>query len=500
MTIRSVLGPWAVIATGGLLFGYMIGINSNVVTEGQLLCPDGAEEAAGKWSAYGYNQCYKVSKFGEGVLSSLSLIGASLSTLFCFRYADDMGRKLEVQVASGLYLLGSAIAAGSPALPGIVAGLFTFGLGIGFAMHAAPIYIAEISPADIRGTLVSAKEGAIVFGIFLGFLSGACFATFGSIGWRYMIGCASIFAIIMLCGIKNVPESPRFLALELSRGTTSVENVGAALRYYRGDSTADEVANELRTLLLVDSLDERQVLVPKNTSRNQVDLLGAFRYPWPLMIGCGLCFWQQITGQPSVLYFATNIFKSAGYGASAEMQSLAVGLVKVLATLFTVWRVDEYGRRLLLLVGIGMMIVALAMVGTSFLNIKCLEPGVSVSYCAQENLELPTVWGNIALGGLMLYVSGYQVGFGPISWVVISEVFPLNVRGSALAVAAMVNFGSNVVVTTLQPGLMVLLTPAGLFFAFLAFSVLSFLFVFALLPETKGLSLEEIETLMKPLE
>merc|ERR1711988_529424 len=153
-----------------------------------------------------------------------------------------------------------------------------------------------------------------------------------------------------------------------------------------------------------------------------------FRYPRPLLIGCGIVFLQQVTGQPSVLYFATNIFKSAGFGSSAALSSVGIGFVKLVATLFTVWRVDQYGRRLLLFVGIGMMAFALCVLGVAFTFQEC-KTGQSISSCSQSDITLPTSWSGVTVAALMLYVSGYQVGFGPIAWLLISEVFPLKVRG-----------------------------------------------------------------------
>jgi MFS family permease len=221
-----------------------------------------------------------------------------------------------------------------------------------------------------------------------------------------------------------------------------------------------------------------------------------FKYPQPLIIGCGLVFLQQVTGQPSVLYFATNIFKSAGFGSSAALSSVGVGLVKLLATLFTVWRVDQYGRRFLLFVGISMMAASLALIATAFVFRECQTPGVSLVDCETNNVGLPRTWALATVAGLMVYVSGYQVGFGPISWLMISEVFPLKVRGAALSLAAVVNFGSNILMTLTSQVLQDALTPAGVFFGYLILSLASLAFVESAVPETRGKTLEEIERML----
>mmetsp|Transcript_90599 Transcript_90599/g.251938 ORF Transcript_90599/g.251938 Transcript_90599/m.251938 type:complete len:507 (-) Transcript_90599:91-1611(-) len=497
------------IATGGLLFGYIIGINSDVVTQGQLLCVDGHHGPAGSWSSWGYNQCYELSSIAMGLLSSLNLIGACISSLACFRYADALGRKLEVQIGGALYLAGALVAGLSPVLWGVFAGFLVYGLGIGFAMHVAPVYIAEISPAAIRGTLVSAKEAIIVLGIFLGFLAGYIFSGLSPFGWRFMTLLASVPALLMLCGAAGLPQSPRFLVLQAARrgdleSTESAEykEASAALQFFRqASATAVQpelasLAEELRASLQEDR--EKESLLHSPGGPRQQGFFDAFGYPGPLLVGCGVVLLQQVTGQPSVLYYATNIFKSAGFGSTAALQSVFVGLVKLLATLFTVWQVDRFGRRPLLLGGIGMMVVALALLAASFLHTSCSAPGTSIAACSEADIRLPHGWAAVTVAALMLYVTGYQVGFGPIAWLLISEIFPLKVRGSALSVAAMVNFGSNLALTLYTALLMELLTPSGLFLAFLVLGGASLVFVWALVPETKGKSLEEIEAIMAP--
>jgi sugar porter (SP) family MFS transporter len=491
------------IAIGGLLFGYIIGINSNVLTEGQLLCADDYTGTAGTWTSWGYGQCWDLSTLTIGLLSSISLIGAMFSTLVCFRYADDLGRKLEAQIGALLYMVGSFVAALSPMLWGVVLGLFMYGMAVGFAMHVAPLYIAEISPADIRGTLVSAKEAIIVFGMFLGFFTGWVFSSLSSDGWRLMILCGGFMATAMFCGVCYVPQSPRYLVLMAARrgnGAGEEEEALAALTFLRGGAS-DEAKDELRGLrsdveTSLRSDKEVDGLLQKKGAQ-EMGALAAFAYPTPLIVGCGIVILQQITGQPSVLYYATNVFKSAGFGDSSSQQSVLLGLVKLVATLFTVWRVDHYGRRPLLLVGISMMTVALAVCSVGFSTSYCTTPGLSTTECSTDDLEMPQAWAIVTVAGLMVYVSGYQVGFGPIAWLLISEIFPLSVRGSALSVAAMANFSFNVAVTFSTASLMSMFGTTGLFSIFLVLSVFSIWFVYAVVPETKGKTLEEIEAMMK---
>jgi len=219
------------------------------------------------------------------------------------------------------------------------------------------------------------------------------------------------------------------------------------------------------------------------------------KYAWALTIGCGLVLFQQITGQPSVLYYATNIFKSAGFGGSAALQSVLVSVSKLIFTLLTVWRVDRYGRKALLYVGIIMMTVSLALIGLAFYQQTCMVD-LPVRDCPSDQLVLPDPWGIVTLSSLMVYVGGYQVGFGPIAWLMISEIFPLNVRGAALSIAAVTNFGSNLLVAFFFQGIMNALGSAATFWLYCGLCVVSLVFVKMVVIETKGLSLEEIERLL----
>eukprot|EP00404_Azadinium_spinosum_P012951 CAMPEP_0180518964 /NCGR_PEP_ID=MMETSP1036_2-20121128/55407_1 /TAXON_ID=632150 /ORGANISM="Azadinium spinosum, Strain 3D9" /LENGTH=455 /DNA_ID=CAMNT_0022531215 /DNA_START=8 /DNA_END=1371 /DNA_ORIENTATION=- len=450
VVLASVYFSFFFIALGGLLFGYIIGINSvDIVTKGQLICPDGWSGEVGTMTSSGYGQCYDLDIWGQGILSAMNLVGATLSSMFCFRYADFLGRKRQAQIGAFLYFVGSTWAAISPQLWGIYVGFLIYGLGIGFAMTAAPMYIAEMAPKDIRGMLVSAKEAMIVLGIFVGFAVGAICYRVEQDGWRAMMGVAASFALIMEVGLLFLHRSPRWLV-------------------FRAVSQGEEVEAELK---------EIQDEVALTDSEAEPGCCETFNYPRPLIIGCGLVFLQQVTGQPSVLYFATNILKDAGLSSSAAFSSVLVGFVKLVATLFTVWRVDQFGRRQLLLWGILLMILALVVLTVAFGFQRCNALGVALSDCPEEDVGLPKPWACATVAALMVYVSGYQIGFGPISWLMISEVFPLRVRGAALSTAAMVNFGTNILMTLCQAALIHALTPAGTFGLYLALSLFSVLFV-----------------------
>lgn len=501
-SLRNVYMAFSFIAMGGLLFGFIIGVNSGVVIEGQLICKAGDDAKAGTFTSFGYGQCYKLSSLMQGVVSSLNIIGATLASIFCFVYADTMGRKLEVQVGAAFYFLGALLAAVSPVLWGTIVGLGVYGLGVGFGMHAAPIYIAEISPPEVRGRLVSAKEAIIVFGMFLGFFTGFIFQHMKYEGWRYMMGFSAVVALVMLVGINFVPQSPRYLVLEAVKrgGLLGAEDgllsqARKALVWFRAkdDQSVDTELQYMRS-------DAAAAV-----SERVASWTDTFKYPKPLVIGWGLVLLQQVTGQPSVLYYATNIFKAAGFSSPvtisgyvfspAALSSMAVAFVKLLATLVTVSRIDQYGRRFLLFVGISMMTVALALLVPAFLFRTCTD-GRPIQECPADDVTLPKGWAVCVLFALMLYVSGYQVGFGPISWTIISEIFPLSVRGAAMSTAAVVNFVSNTFMTMTQEVLTDAMTPSGVFSMYFVMCIVSLVFVWAVCPETKGKTLEQIQAEM----
>jgi len=216
-------------------------------------------------------------------------------------------------------------------------------------------------------------------------------------------------------------------------------------------------------------------------------------YKRSLMIACGIVFCQQVTGQPAVLYFATNIFKDAGFGSSAALTSVGVGFVKLVSTLLTVRGIDRWGRRVHLFIGITLMAAALAMLSTAFSYQTCKIPAKSIADCDENDVQLPRTWALVTAVSLMLYVSGYQIGFGPVSRLLISEVFPLNVRGAALSVVVVLNFATMLVMTITQDTLLQILTPAGLFCAYCSLTVMSLIFVWVFVPETQGKSLEQVQ-------
>uniref|UniRef100_J3LUA1 Major facilitator superfamily (MFS) profile domain-containing protein n=1 Tax=Oryza brachyantha TaxID=4533 RepID=J3LUA1_ORYBR len=449
-------------ALGGLLFGYDIG-----ATSGASISLQSAELSGTTW--------FSLSSIQLGLVASGSLYGALGGSILAYRIADFLGRRIELVTAAALYISGALVTGFAPDFVVLIIGRLLYGLGIGLAMHGAPLYIAETSPSKIRGTLISLKELFIVLGILIGYLVGS-FEIDVVGGWRYMFGFGAPLAVIMAIGMWNLPPSPRWLLLRAVQGKGSVEDnkrkAIQALRSLRGHSRSDKVLTDE----IEDTLVSIKAAYAEQESEGNIWRMFEGASLKALIIGGGLVLFQQITGQPSVLYYATYILQTAGFAAASDAAkvSILIGLFKLLMTGVAVFKVDDLGRRPLLIGGIGGIAVSLFLLAAYY---KILN-------------SFPFV----AVGALLLYVGSYQVSFGPISWLMVSEIFPLRTRGRGISLAVLTNFGSNALVTFAFSPLQEFLGPANIFILFGAISLLSLVFVILKVPETKGLTLEEIES------
>ncbi|KAL6341327.1 hypothetical protein AAG906_032445 [Vitis piasezkii] len=458
----SVVFPFLFPALGGLLFGYDIG-----ATSGATISLQSPELSGITW--------FELSAVQLGLVVSGSLYGALLGSILVYPIADFLGRRGELITAAILYALGGLITASAPELDVLLVGRLLYGLGIGLAMHGAPLYIAETCPSQIRGTLISLKELLIVLGILLGYFVGS-FEINEVGGWRYMYGLSAPIASLMGLGMWTLPPSPRWLLLRAVQGKGSLqeykEKAIHALSKLRGRPAGDKVSDMQieHTLASLKSAYTDQ--------ESEGSFLEVFQGPSlkAFIIAGGLVLSQQITGQPSVLYFAGSILQTAGFSAASDATrvSVLIGFFKLLMTGIAVLKVDDIGRRPLLIGGVGGLALSLLLLSAYY---KFLG-GFPV----------------VAVAALLLYVGCYQISFGPISWLMVSEIFPLRTRGRGISLAVLTNFGSNAIVTFAFSPLEELLGAENLFLLFGIIALLSLLFVIVYVPETKGLSLEEIES------
>ncbi|XP_051198671.1 D-xylose-proton symporter-like 2 isoform X1 [Lolium perenne] len=457
-SVSAAILPFFFPALGGLLYGYDIGATSGATI-------------SLKSSAFSGTSWYNLSSVQTGLVVSGSLYGALIGSATAFTIADFLGRRRELVVASVSYLIGALLTAAAPNFLIMVVGRFLYGIGIGLAMHAAPMYIAETAPSQIRGMLISLKEFFIVLGMLLGYIVGNLYVEVLS-GWRYMYAASTPICVIMGIGMCWLPASPRWLLLCATQGKGDLretkDNATRCLCRLRGQASPDLVSEQVN--LILDELS--YVGEEKKAGFSEVFQGKCLK---AMIIGCGLVFFQQVTGQPSVLYYAATIFQSAGFsGASdATRVSILLGLLKLIMTGVAVLVVDKLGRRPLLIGGVSGIAVALFLLSSYY----TLFSGASY----------------VAVIALLLYVGCYQLSFGPIGWLMISEVFPLKLRGRGLSVAVLVNFASNALVTFAFSPLEDLIGTGVLFASFGVIAVASLVFIFCIVPETKGLTLEEIE-------
>lgn len=434
---RFVYVSAAIAALNGLLFGFDTGIIS-----GALLY---------------IKQSFALSSTLQEFVVSGVLAGAVVGAAFGGNLADRIGRRRLILAASAVFFLGALSMAFSPGVLWLIGSRVVVGVAIGVASVVGPLYISETSPPKIRGSLVSLNQLAITSGILAAYLVSLAFA--GPGGWRWMLGAGVVPAVILGGGMIFMPESPRWL---LKQGRE--EQARKVLGRTRNESQIDEELEEI-----------------KNVEQVEEDGASQLLKPWirpALTVGVGLAIFQQITGINTVIYYAPTIFKSTGFGSSASiLATVGVGVVNVALTIAAIFLVDRVGRRPLLLTGLIGMALMLGVLGLAF-----YLPGLS-GYV-----------GWIAIASLMLYVAFFAVGLGPVFWLLISEIYPLKVRGSAMGVATVGNWGSNLIVSLTFLTLIDTIGRPFTFWLYAAMTIGAILFTYFLVPETKGRSLENIES------
>ncbi len=425
----------AVAALGGLLFGYDTGVISG--------------------AALFVEREYRLSPLGVEVVVSSVLWGAVLGAAGGGFLADRLGRRPSLILLGALFGAGAVGSALAPSAPWLVASRVVVGVAIGAASFITPLYISEVSPPDRRGGLVTLNQLMITSGILVSYL--VDYALAGSGGWRWMLGLAAVPALLLGAGMAFLPESPRWL---VARG--QAEQARRVLESCRGGRDVGPEIEEIKRGLGQPVGSWGELLRP--------------RLRVALLVGVGLGVFQQVTGINTVIYYAPMICRSAGFesASSAILATAGVGVVNVVMTLVSMWLIDRAGRRPLLLVSLAGMVFCLAVLALAFGG-----AGGALGW--------------VTVVSLMLYVGAFAVGMGPVFWLLIAEIYPLPVRGKAMAAATLANWGANLVVAMTFLSLVHALGSSGAFWLYGAVGVAAWLFAYSLVPETKGKSLEEIE-------
>ena len=429
----------SIAALGGLLFGYDTGVISSAL----LFIRDQ----------------FHLSDTAQGLVAGIALAGAAAGALVAGSLADRFGRRTVIIVTAGVFMVGSLASAAAGTLALLLVGRVVVGIAIGVSSMLTPLYLAEMAPPARRGAIVSLNQLCITLGILVSYLAGYGLAGFGD-GWRWMLGLGAVPGLILATGMSFLPESPRWLA-----GHGRAQEAEAALRRLRGGG---DVGREWANL--------RRDVAPAGLSA-PLSALWAPSLRRPLLIGVGLAFFQQVTGINTVIYFAPTILQSAGLSSasSAILATAGIGLVNVTLTLVSIWLVDRLGRRPLLIVSLAGMALSLAALALG------------------EAIGTSGALAAVAMVSLCAYVAFFAIGLGPVFWLLISEIFPLAVRGRAMGVATVGQWVFNLVVTATFLNLVTGLGAASTFALYAVATVAGLAFTVALVPETKGRSLEAIE-------
>jgi len=424
-------------ALAGLLFGYDTGVISGAI----LFIKD---------------QFKLVSSAVEVVVSAV-LLGAVIGAAFSGAITDRFGRKKVLIVTALLFAIG-AIGASLAANVGVIIFFrLIIGIAIGVASYTAPLYISEISPPEMRGALVSLNQLMITCGIVVSYL--VDYVLSGADQWRWMFALGAIPAVILIIGMIALSESPRWLisrnmiaeARVILARVMPQEKIDAEMRSIQGSLTAKE--GSWKELL----------------------------QPWirpALIVGIALAFFQQATGINTIIYYAPTIFEFAGFESHkvAILATVGVGVVNVLMTVVAIWFIDRLGRKPLLYIGMTGMAISLGLLGLAF--------------------NMPSITGAlkmITVLGVVFYIASFAISLGPIFWLMIAEIYPLNVRGRAMSLATVANWGFNAIVASTFLTLTDKLGKAGTFWFYTIICVIGIAFCYLYVPETKGHSLEEIE-------
>ena len=451
--VKRKLTPWmygvgAVTFLAGLLFGYDQGVISGALP---LLQVD-----------------LDLSTLESEIVTSWVTLGALFGALVAGGTADRIGRRYTAVVAGVLFAIGALVEAVAPDAGMLTLGRVITGLGVGFASVVAPLYAAEMAPKALRGRFVSTYQLAITVGILLAYLADDALTP--SDRWRTMFALAVIPGVALAIGFLVMPESARWL-LKMGRR----DDARASLVKVDGPDVADA---ELATLEADLEVEAREGVA----GWGEVFSPGLRRALW---VGIGLAVFQQVTGINAIIYYANEIFAEAGF-TTAEQQAkatlYAVGATNVLATFVAVAWVDRFGRRPLLFTGLVGMAVSLAAVGLSFAALENQPDG-----------EATTVGGIVTVLALVVFIASFAFSMGPIVWTLISEIYPNRVRGRAIAVATAVNWFAAFIVAQFFLSIVDAIGESTTFFIFSAFCVITYVFVWRYVPETKGRSLEEIQ-------
>jgi len=393
----------------------------------------------------------------EWIVSSM-MFGAAVGAAFAGWLSVRLGRKRSLILGAVLFVTGSLLCGGAWSPQTLIAARFILGLAIGIAAFTAPLYLAEVASEDIRGAMISIYQLMITIGIFIAFLSDTAFSYSGN--WRWMLGVIAIPGALFLAGLMLLPDSPRWLMMRKRK-----EEAISVLQRLRGDPAI--VAREAADI-------EEQLATPQQGWRLFLEN-GNFRRS--VALGISLQLVQQFTGMNVVMYYAPRIFRDMGYDTAMQMWfTAAVGLTNVLATFIAIGLVDRWGRRPILYAGFTVMAIGLGVVGTMM--------HLGITGHAEQAFTVAM---------LLVFIVGFAMSAGPLIWVLCSEVQPLKGRDFGIGCSTFTNWIANMIVGATFLSLLNGIGHAATFWLYAALNLIFLVFTYWFVPETKGVTLEQIE-------
>lgn len=471
----------------------------------------------------GINTYFNMTDWELGFSVGCVIFGAMAGNITAGPLSDRFGRRKVLIITAILFTVSATWSALATNYVEFIIARIIGGIGIGGAILIAPIYIAEIAPPKLRGSLVSLNQLNIVLGISVAYFSNYFLKDMEGESWRWMLGVEAIPAFIYFVALFAVPRSPRWLIQKFSL----VEVAEITLVKIGGIGYAKETIKEIQRG--IDRKEEKGTFSELFSSKMRTIIIIAF----------GIAFFQQITGINAIFYYAPTIFEQAGGSTdSSFLQAIVVGLTNLVFTLIAIRLIDRLGRKPLLIIGTVTMTVALSMATLAFNNAsysfnekninkienleikKSIQSLKNTSYTSQSEMFLSvgkvldegqlhnfkrnevknfiSINANLVLVAILLYVAAFAISLGPVMWTLLSEIFPGNIKGIAISVVGFFNSLVSYTVTQFFPWELTNLGPTGTFAIYAVMAFLSLLFVMKFVIETKGKTLEELENeLMK---
>jgi sugar porter (SP) family MFS transporter len=426
-------------ALGGLLFGYDIAVISGTIPF--------------------ITEYFNLTNWWKGFIVSSLYIGCMIGAALAGRLSDRYGRKKMLilsSVAFGITSIGTGL---SNNLVSFFIYRLVGGLGVGAAAMLSPMYIAEVTPANIRGRYVAINQFTIVIGILISYLVNYLLLSIGENAWRWMLIAEFVPSLLFFFSMFLVPETPRWLAKN-----GQYHKAGFVLNKIGNADFAEKTIADIKSSL-------------ENETQGNLRLVFSRSMRLVLLIGVVLAFFQQWSGINVIFFYAPDIFAKAGAGVESQLfQTVIVGVMNVIFTLVAMWLVEKLGRKKLLLISSCGMAVSYIIIGILFYT--------------------GNISGYILLIFSLLAVASYSTGLAPVTWVVLSEIFPNRIRGQGMAVATLSLWLGTFTLTLTFPALMATLTGSFTFWLYALICILGFIFILFTLPETKGKTLEELEKML----